>query len=73
MGAKTTIKSIVPSGTHITAAQSLGRDAQTGITEAQTQLTDSVSSLKLIVADMTAGNPSDPNIATLNTVITTLS
>ncbi len=73
MGAKAILKAVVPAGTHITAAQSLGRDAVTMLNETQTQITDSVNGLKVIVADMTAGNPSDPNIATLNTVITTLS
>jgi hypothetical protein len=73
MGAKATIAAIVPQTTHVTAAQSLGRSPSTLHAQAGVQLTDTINLLKQVVSDMTKGNPSDPNIATLNTVITNLS
>jgi hypothetical protein len=73
MGAKTTIAAIVPAATHVTASQSLGRSPAILHAQAQVQITDCINLLKQVVADMTKGNPSDPNITTLNTVITSLS
>lgn len=73
MGAKTTIATTVPAGTHTTAAQTLGRSPVMMHAQAQAQINDCVNLLKQIVKDMTVGNPSDPNIAAFNTVITNLS
>ena len=73
MGSKATIAALVPATTHISASQALGRNPTMLHQQAQTQLNDAINILKQVVADMTRGNPSDPNIATLNTVITNLS
>jgi hypothetical protein len=73
MGAIATIKTTVPATTHVAAAQALGRNPTQMHLQAQTQIQDCVSLLKQIVKDMTIGNPSDPNIAAFNTVITNLS
>lgn len=73
MGAKTTIAATVPAGTHNTAALALGRSPVMMHTQVQAQINDCVNMLKQVVKDMTAGNPSDPNIAAFNTVITNLS
>jgi len=73
MGAKTTIAAIVPANTHTVAAQSAGRSPVLMHQQVQVQLTDCINMLKAVVADMTRGNAADPNIATINTVITNLS
>jgi hypothetical protein len=73
MGAKATIAAIVPATTHTAAAQSLGRNPIMLHAQVQVQITDCINLLKQVVKDMTVGNASDPNIATLNTVITNLS
>lgn len=73
MGAKATIAATVPAGTHVSAAQNLGRSPAMLHLQAQVQINDTINLLKQIVKDMTIGNPSDPNIAAFNTVITNLS
>ena len=73
MGAKATIAAIVPANTHVSASQALGRNPTMLHLQAQTQIQDAINVLKQVVKDMTAGNPSDANIATLNGVITALS
>lgn len=73
MGSKTTITTTVPAGTHTTASQSVGRNPVMLHAQVGAQITDTINLLKQIVKDMTAGNPSDPNIAAFNTVITNLS
>ena len=73
MGAKASIAAVVPATTHTSAAQTLGRNPALQITQAQTQITDAVNALKVIGSDMTKGNASDPNIATINAIITSLS
>jgi hypothetical protein len=72
MGAKSSIKAIMPFAAQVTVAKSLGRDPVTMLNETPAQIIDAVNGLKVIVADMTAANPSDPNIATINSAITAL-
>jgi hypothetical protein len=72
MGAKATIAAIVPAATHTAAAQSLGRNPVMLHAQAQQQITDCINLIKQVVRDMQAGNPSDPNIASFNTVINIL-
>lgn len=73
MGSKTTIVTTVPATTQTTASQSLGRSPAMLHAQAGVQINDTIQLLKQIVKDMTAGNPSDPNITSFNAVITALS
>lgn len=73
MGVKTTIAGIVPAATHVSASQALGRNPSQLHQQAQTQLVDTINLLNQVVKDMTKGNPSDPNIAIINTAISNLS
>jgi hypothetical protein len=73
MGVKSSIAAIVPTATHITASQLSGRNPTVLHAQAQQQIVDVINALKQVVADMTKGNPSDPNIATLTAQITALS
>jgi hypothetical protein len=69
---KTTMNGLTLSATHKTAAASLGRTAGDAVTEIARHIDDINAALKQMVADATAGNPSDSNIATLNSIITSL-
>jgi hypothetical protein len=73
MGAKATISATIPAATHTGAAQLLGRNAAMMHIQAQAHIEDCINLLKQVIKDMTLGNSSDPNIATLNTIITNLS
>ena len=73
MGTKTTVAATVPASTHIAAAELVGRNPTVMQLQLQAMVNDVITMAKQIVKDMTAGNASDPNIATYNTLITNLS
>jgi hypothetical protein len=73
VGAKATIKAVVVTAAHANAALTLGRNTALQIAQVQTQITDAINALNVLVADMTRVNAADPNITTVNAIITSLS
>jgi hypothetical protein len=73
MGAKTSIAAIVPSTTHINAAERLGRHPAMTHAQALRALDDAIFALQRAVADAAIGNSGDSNITTLNSIISNLS
>jgi hypothetical protein len=73
MGTRTSLAAIVVSSTHNAAAFQYGRNTAELIAQAQVQVLDIIATLRQAVKDATAGNASDSNIATINTLITNLS
>jgi hypothetical protein len=72
MGAKTSISAITPSVTHISTAEKLGRHPAMTHAQALRALDDAIYALQRAVADATIGNAGDGNIATLNSIISSL-
>ena len=70
MGIKTTLAGITLTQADINAASALGADAPSFLNAVQNKTTDLIANLKQMVSVLPAG---DANIATLNTIITTLS
>jgi hypothetical protein len=69
---KTTMNGLTLSTTHKSAALARGRDATAQVGVIARHIDDLVAALNQMIADAMAGNPSDSNIATLQSIVTSL-
>jgi hypothetical protein len=73
MGARSVLRHLLPTKPHVEHARSKGNNADAMLRTLDNHLQDCVTIANHLIDDMRRANPSDPNIATLATLIASLS